>query len=73
MIYLPCKYELISVLSYAEGIYHPSKMDLIPKGFNPFRKKRISLKKTFAICKCFFLAPPAGIDSRTAVLGHSWL
>ena len=33
MIYLQCKYEITSVPSYAEGIYHP------------FQQERISLKK----------------------------
>ena len=31
MIYLLCKYDIISVPSYAEGIYHRSQSDIIPK------------------------------------------
>ena len=45
MIYLRCKYDIISVPSYAEGIYHPPKVDIISKIYHPFRKERISLKK----------------------------
>ena len=46
MIYLLRKYDIISVPSYAGGIYHPPKADIIPKVYHPFRKERISLKKT---------------------------
>ena len=45
MIYLRCKYDIISVPSYAEGIYHRSQSDIISKIYHPFRKERISLKK----------------------------
>ncbi len=45
MIYLLRKYDIISVPSYAEGIYHRSKSDIISKIYHPFRKERISLKK----------------------------
>ena len=39
------KHDIISVPSYAEGIYHPPKVDIISKIYHPFRKERISLKK----------------------------
>ena len=45
MIYLRCKYDIISVPSYAKGIYHPPQVDIILKVYHPFRKERISLKK----------------------------
>ena len=45
MIYLLRKYDIISVPSYAEGIYHRSQSDIISKIYHPFRKERISLKK----------------------------
>ena len=45
MIYLLRKYDIISVLSYAEGIYHRTKCDIISKIYHPFCKERISLKK----------------------------
>ena len=45
MIYLLRKYDIISVPSYAEGIYHRSYSDIISKIYHPFRQERISLKK----------------------------
>jgi len=36
-----------SVPLYAAGIYHPPKVDIIPKLYHPFRKERISLKNLF--------------------------
>ena len=45
MIYLLRKNDIISVLWYAEDIYHPLKADIISKIYHPFRKERISLKK----------------------------
>ena len=44
MIYLLCKHDVISVPSYAEGIYHHAQSDIISKIYHPFRKERISLK-----------------------------
>ena len=44
MIYLLRKHDIISVPSYAAGIYHPPKLDIISKIYHPFRKERISLK-----------------------------
>ena len=44
MIYLLRKHDIISVPSYAEGIYHRSKSDITSKIYHPFRKERISLK-----------------------------
>ena len=44
MIYLLRKHDIISVPSYAAGIYHPPKVDIISKIYHPFRKERISLK-----------------------------
>ena len=45
MIYLLRKHDIISVPPYAEGIYHPPKVDIISKIYHPFRQERISLKK----------------------------
>ena len=45
MIYLRCKYDIISVPSYAAGIYHRTQCDIISKIYHPFRQERISLKK----------------------------
>ncbi len=52
MIYLLRKHDIISVPSYAEGIYHlyryafgVSIKDIISEIYHPFRKERISLKK----------------------------
>ena len=44
MIYLLRKHDIISVPSYATGIYHRTKCDIIPKIYHPFRQERISLK-----------------------------
>jgi len=44
MIYLLCKYDIISVPSYAEGIYRPPKVDIISKIYHPFWQERIPLK-----------------------------
>ena len=44
MIYLLRKHDIISVPSYAEGIYHPPKVGIISKIYHPFRTERISLK-----------------------------
>ena len=44
MIYLLCKHDIISVPSYAVGIYHPPKVGIISKIYHPFREERISLK-----------------------------
>ena len=44
MIYLLCKHDIISVPSYAVGIYHPPKVGIILKIYHPFREERISLK-----------------------------
>ena len=44
MIYLLRKHDIISVPSYAVGIYHPPKVGIISKIYLPFRKERISLK-----------------------------
>ena len=45
MIYLLRKHDIISVPSYAAGIYHPPKVDIISKIYHPFRQERISSKK----------------------------
>ena len=44
MIYLLRKHDMISVPSYAVGIYHPPKVSIISKIHHPFHKERISLK-----------------------------
>ena len=46
-------YDIISVPSFAAGIYHPPKVDIISKIYHPFRMERISLKKAL-LAKCFF-------------------
>ena len=46
MIYLLRKCDIISVPSYAAGIYHPPQVDIISKIYHPFPQERISLKKT---------------------------
>ena len=46
MIYLCCKYDIISVPAYAVGIYHRTKCDIISKIYHPFRQERISLQKS---------------------------
>ena len=56
MIYLLRKHDIISVPPYAEGIYHRTKCDIIPKVYHPFRKERISLKKALAFASAFFMA-----------------
>ena len=37
------EYDIISVPSYAAGVYHRTQCDIIPKVYHPFRKERISL------------------------------
>ena len=44
MIYLLRKHDIISVPSYAKGIYHPPKAVITSKIYHPFREERISLK-----------------------------
>ena len=44
VIYLLRKHDIISVLSYAAGIYRPPKVDIISKIYHPFSEERISLK-----------------------------
>ena len=44
MIHLLRKHDIISVPSYATGIYHPPQVDIISKIYHPFRQERISLK-----------------------------
>ena len=64
MMYLLCKYDIISVPSYAEGIYHRAKCDIISKIYHPFRQERISLKKrALSFDKAlFFLVREAGLE-----------
>ena len=51
MIYLRSKYDIISVPSYAAGIYHRSQSDIISKIYHPFRQERISLKNDKLLSK----------------------
>ena len=44
MIHLLRKHDIISVPSYAAGIYHPPQVDIVSKIYHPFRQERISLK-----------------------------
>jgi len=53
MIYLLRKYDIISVPSYAAGIYHRTKCDIIPQVYHPFRQG------TDIIEKSRFLSKPA--------------
>ena len=39
MIYLLRKHDIISVPSYAAGIYHPPQVDIISKIYHPFRQE----------------------------------
>ena len=58
MIYLLRKHDIISVPSYAAGIYHPPKVDIISKIYHPFRQERISLKNDKFLSKLVvFLGP----------------
>ena len=62
MIYLLRKYDIISVPSYAEGIYHRSKSDIISKIYHPFQLERISLKNDKFLSKLVvFLGGVRGI------------
>ena len=49
-----CRNEALLFISYATGIYHPLKADIISKIYHPFRKERISLKKALAETSAFF-------------------
>ena len=63
MIYLLRKHDIISVPSYAAGIYHPPKVDIISKIYLPFRKERISLKTpSLYHNEGVFMVEPRGID-----------
>ncbi|MBE6552265.1 MAG: hypothetical protein E7665_09040 [Ruminococcaceae bacterium] len=65
MIYLLRKYDIISVPSYAEGVYHPPPVDIIPKVYHPFREERISLKKALAFASAFFWWGKVDSDHRS--------
>ena len=56
MIYLRCKYDILSVPSCAAGIFHPPQVDIILKVYQPFRKERLSLKKPRSFERGFFLS-----------------
>ena len=69
MIYLLRKHDIISVPPYAEGIYHPPKVDIISKIYHPFRKERISLKKVTFVCLTkvtFFVERDTGVEPACA-------
>ena len=51
VIYLLRKYDIISVPSYASGIYRPPKVDIISKIYHPFSEERISLKNDKFLAK----------------------
>ncbi len=68
MIYLLREYDIISVPSYAEGIYHPPQVDIIPKVYHPFREERISLKKALAL-QVVFSGADYGARTRHLHLG----
>ena len=65
MIYLLRKHDIISVPSYAEGIYHRTKCDIISKIYHPFRQERISLKKVSFVYLQKRLFSGAGGGGRT--------
>ena len=73
MIYLPCKHDIISVPSYAAGIYHPLEADIISKIYHPFREERISCKKPPGKSLEAFLARRKGLEPPTYwfVASHS--
>ena len=59
------RYDIISVPSYAAGIYHRSQSDIISKIYHPFRKERISLKKAsfvYLTKETFFVVPLTGLE-----------
>ena len=60
MIYLLRKHDIISVPSYAAGIYHRTKCDIIPKIYHPFRQERISLKNDKFLSKLVVFHGGAG-------------
>ena len=64
MIYLLRKHDIISVPSYAAGIYHRTECDIISKIYHPFWQERISLKKvTFVSRQKWLFSWPARRDS----------
>ena len=67
MIYLLRKHDIISVSSYAEGIYHRSKSDIISKIYHPFHKGTDIIEKSHLgrQIKVIF-SWPARRDSRSA-------
>ena len=80
MIYLLRKHDVISVPSYAEGIYHRAQSDIISKIYHPFRKERISLKNDKFLSKLVVFLVGAGgfgppkakpTDLQSAPFGHS--
>ena len=64
MIYLLRNCDIISVPSYAAGIHHLPKVDIISKIYHPFRKERISLKKSLLPTdkRDFFMVPVVGVE-----------
>ena len=69
MIYLLRKHDIISVPSYAVGIYHPPKVGIISKIYHPFREERISLKTpSLYHNEGVFMVETVGIEPMT-----SWL
>ena len=64
MIYLLRKHDIISVPSYAAGIYHPPQVDIISKIYHPFRQERISLKNDKFLSKLVVFSG-SGIGIRT--------
>ena len=62
MIYVLRKHDIISVPSYAAGIYHPPQVDIISKIYHPFRQERISLKNDKFLSKLVvFLVRVTGV------------
>ena len=54
MIHLLRKHDIISVPSYAAGIYHPPQVDIISKIYHPFRRGTDIIEKSTCNGRCFF-------------------
>ena len=74
MIYLLRKHDIISVPSYAAGIYHRTKCDIISKIYHPFRQERISLKEPSFVTQTkegSFMVDDIGLDCRFCPVGQN--
>ena len=63
---------MISVPSYAAGVYHRAQRDTIAKLYHPFRQERISLQKALAFASAFCLVAGHSMSMDTlGQYGHS--